>query len=810
MINYERLERILQHELRSGCGNRAVINGLESFVLVWREQSLAQSTGDDERARVGAIAAGLDGYAALEVPQREESLRRVLSMLADGGPVARAPTAASQPPQTPRPAAPPAAASARPVPPPRRERAPARAAPVANLSVPVTAVRGVAAANAVKLAKLGIATVDDLLNYYPRRHVDYSALKTIDHLVFGEDVTVIGTVTEVKTFETRRGLRITDVTISDDTGAFIARYFQAPYLRQRLRPGHLISVSGRVGEHLGRIVMSAPEWELVQPDMLRSGKIIAHYRLTEGVYPRTFREIIRHAVDTFAGTAADHLPMGMRQRARLLDLPTTLRQIHAPESMQMLEKARRRLAFDEFLLIQMNVLRQRKQWQSQPALPLPGDEHALDPFIGGLPFPLTGAQQRVIDEIRRDMGQPIPMSRLLQGDVGAGKTVVAAAAAQVALHNGRQVAIMAPTEILADQHFRTFTRLFGGAVAIRLLTGSQSKKEKDAVKAEIANGAAQIVVGTHALIQDGVDFKALSLVVVDEQHRFGVEQRATLRQKGFNPHMLVMTATPIPRTLSLTLYGDLDLSVLDELPPGRQPIVTSVRAPSERERTYAFIAGQVRQGRQAFVICPLVEESDKLESKAAVAEHKRLESDVFPTLKLGLLHGRMKGSEKDDVMRGFLNREYDILVSTSVVEVGIDVPNASVMLIEGANRFGLSQLHQFRGRVGRGPHASYCVLLADSETEQSLQRLAIMEQTQDGFRLAEEDLKMRGPGEFFGTRQSGIPDLHVAQLTDVRVLEDARQEAQSLFARDPELQAPEHELLARRLAQRLRASGDLS
>jgi len=460
---------------------------------------------------------------------------------------------------------------------------------------------------------------------------------------------------------------------------------------------------------------------------------------------------------------------------------------------------------------ELGVLRQRQQWQSVPAVALPSEAATLSAFEAGLPFALTGAQKRAIDDIKNDLSKPVAMSRLLQGDVGSGKTVVAAAAMTIALANGKQVAVMAPTEILAEQHLRTFSRLFANSTTqVRLLTGSLARREKESIKAEIAAGTAGIVIGTHALIQDDVAFKDLGLVVVDEQHRFGVGQRAALRQKGFNPHMLVMTATPIPRTLSLTLYGDLDLSVLDELPPGRQPITTKLRLGVDRERTYSFVRSQAQAGRQAFIICPLVEESDKLEAKAAIEEHARLQRDIFPDLRLGLLHGRMNGKEKEEVMRAFLNRETDVLVSTSVVEVGIDVPNATVMLVEGANHFGLSQLHQFRGRVGRGEHASYCFLLADGDSAESSKRLSVIEESQDGFRLAEEDLKLRGPGEFFGTRQSGLPDLKVALLSDVRVLEEARREAQDIFTRDPQLQQHEHQALARRVRTFWRGEGDLS
>jgi ATP-dependent DNA helicase RecG len=426
---------------------------------------------------------------------------------------------------------------------------------------------------------------------------------------------------------------------------------------------------------------------------------------------------------------------------------------------------------------------------------------------------LTGAQKRTMDDILGDIQREQPMSRLLQGDVGSGKTVVAAAAMLAAVENGAQAALLAPTEILAEQHYKTLSSIFekqGKPPRLARLVGSMKNQEKDAVRAQIAAGEVDIAVGTHALIQEDVQFKELALAVIDEQHRFGVEQRGIIRAKGYHPHILVMSATPIPRTLALTVYGDLDLSIIDEMPPGRQEIRTKWLGPRERERAYAFIRNQVKEGRQVFVICPLIEESETIDAKAAVEEYERLSKQVYPDLHIGLIHGKLRPAEKDATMNAFHDREIDILVATSVVEVGIDVPNATVMLIEGADRFGLAQLHQFRGRVGRGEHQSYCLLLAEKSGSTSDERLRVIESTQDGFRLAEEDLKLRGPGEFFGTRQSGLPDLKIAKLSDVHILEQARQVAQELFERDPELKAPEHKLLAAHVDEFWKGKGDLS
>jgi ATP-dependent DNA helicase RecG len=813
-----------------GCTNKGVIGGLESFVAHWQSESLASGATSEELTRISTVVSAIEGYANLDPIERNRVLNEVLRGFAPpraesrspaGQPapvmavpaIAKSPTHTELAPNVTSTAEPQAARSSRR---PSVERRPqhtaARPAREAkDTGRPVTVIAGIKEANAKKLLRLQIVTVDDLIHFFPRRYIDYSALKTIDQLFFGEEVTVIGTVLEVRMRETRRGIRIVEMVVSDDTGSVQANWFNNPYIQRQFRVGDQIAVSGRLGEYLGRLIFTQPTVEALKPEMLNTGRVVPMYRLTEGVTPGALRSLIKKTLDEYLPGMPDTLPPYIRQRTNLPNIETALRNIHFPDTLTNLERARRRLAFDEFLLVQLGVLRQRQRWQAVPAKPLPASDEAIAQLVGTLPFGLTAAQQRAISDISGDMGKPVAMSRLLQGDVGSGKTLVAAVAAQIAVANGKQAAMMAPTEILAEQHFRTFSRLFAPVgVQVRLLTGSVPKSDKAAIKTDIESGRARIIVGTHAVIQDDVRFNNLALVVVDEQHRFGVGQRAALRQKGTNPHMLVMTATPIPRTLSLTLYGDLDLSVLDEMPPGRQPIITHWRQPLERERTYTFVRSQVQAGRQAFIICPLVEESDKLEAKSAIEEHARLQRDIFPDLRLSLLHGRMKGNEKEEVMRSFLNHETDILVSTSVVEVGIDVPNATVMLVEGANRFGLSQLHQFRGRVGRGEYASYCFLLADSSSQEGEQRLSIIEQTLDGFRLAEEDLKLRGPGEFFGTRQSGLPDLKVANLGDVKVLEDARREAQEIFARDPMLVQYEHKLLGERVRAFWSSEGDLS
>ncbi|RMF45696.1 MAG: ATP-dependent DNA helicase RecG, partial [Anaerolineae bacterium] len=496
----------------------------------------------------------------------------------------------------------------------------------------------------------------------------------------------------------------------------------------------------------------------------------------------------------------------LRTAAGLMSLPHALMQVHYPDSPQDLQAARHRLGFDEIFLLQLGMLAQRRAWKSGTAQRVEMPQDWLEKRLQALPFALTGAQRRALEDIRTDMASGQPMNRLLQGDVGSGKTVVAALAIAAAVRSGLQAAMMAPTGILAEQHLhnlRTFLCTGEDALpesAVRLMVGATPEREKAEIRAGLESGEILVVAGTHALIEENVQFHALGLVVIDEQHRFGVQQRGALRRKGDNPHLLVMTATPIPRSLALTIYGDLDLSVMDEMPPGRQSVQTFVISPRERERAYTLIRNQVEAGRQAFIIYPLVEESEKSESKAAVDEHARLQ-EVFPRFRLGLLHGRLRPAEKEEVMARFRDGEYDILVSTSVVEVGVDVPNATVMLIEGANRFGLAQLHQFRGRVGRGKHQSYCVLIPERRDDVENERLQAMAETEDGFVLAERDLEQRGPGEFLGTRQSGFGNLRMANLTDVRLIEKARRFARQIFEQDPELQAPEHHLLSEALTR---------
>ncbi len=798
----EKLAKFLRLERERGFDNRAVVGGLERMLEPWRAE--ARASGLPE-SLVESVAQGLKDYSALTSEQRAQALRSLWSRLqeqhADW-------MADLTPPVETRPVAPPSepappgeAPPAPPAPSPPRQPGPP------SLGAPLTVVQGIGPKSARTLERLGLRMLGDLLWHLPRRYDDYSQLKTINRLWYGEEVTIIAAVDEVDLRPTRGGkMTLVEATVSDGTGALRVTWFNQPWIAERLRPGRPVVLSGRVEQYLGRLTMNNPEWEDVDRQQLHTNRIVPVYPLTAGVAAKWLRRVIHSVVTHVAPRLPDPLPESVRSSAGLVPLGTALAQVHFPDSWEQLREAQHRLAFEEMFLLQLGVLRQKREWSSLTTEPLKIDDAWLERFVARLPYQLTAAQQRALQDVRADLARSQPMNRLLQGDVGSGKTVIAAAAAAIAITNGGQAAVMAPTSILAEQHLRTFTDLLTRAAdipaeRIRLLIGATPEAEKQEIRRGLADGSLQLVIGTHALLEEPVTFARLSLAVIDEQHRFGVEQRARLRAKGQSPHLMVMTATPIPRSLALTIYGDLDLSLLDEMPPGRQPIETRVLRPQERSRAYAFIRSQVEAGRQAYIIYPLVEGSDRVEAKAAVDEHERLQKEVFPGLRVGLLHGRMRPEAKEEVMARFRAGELDLLVSTAVVEVGVDVPNATVTLIEGANRFGLAQLHQFRGRVGRGLHKSYCLLVPDSDDEAENERLKAMETTDDGFRLAEMDLQQRGPGDFLGSRQSGFAELRMARLTDLHLIEKARREASRLFEIDPDLKQPEHALLAAKVAE---------
>ncbi|MCY4437997.1 MAG: ATP-dependent DNA helicase RecG [Chloroflexi bacterium] len=799
------LRRILEQEMQRGYDDGAVIGGLERFVANWQAENT--NTARDVQV-LPAIERGLRDYGALEPSERASRVQSLLHVLNESPRPASPPQ--SGPPQ--RKAVTSAAKAETKVSRPRKQRG---AQPKAGLDSPLTVVPMLKAEDAKRLEKLGLATLGDLIQHFPHRHIDRSSIKTIADLKPGEEVTIMANVMQVENRRVTQGrMVITEAALADKTGYIKAVWFNQPFLQRSLTNKRRVTVAGKVEISRSGLELRSPEYEFAEsPEHgLHVGRLVPVYPLTANLSAKWMRRWVHSALDMAVHAVREVVPEDILKRNSLMGAQEALRQMHFPESNEQRQRAVHRLAFDEFFFIQLGTLQRRREWQlDQPGVPVRVDADVSQAFLDSLPFSLTRHQQQALTEIFADVGKPAAMNRLLQGDVGSGKTVVAAAVALQMAKHGLQSVIMAPTEVLAEQHLQTFKGFLDPfAVRSALLTGSTRKSERRVMLADLESGALDLLVGTHAVIQEDVVFYNLGLAVVDEQHRFGVRQRAVLRRKGRNPHVLVMTATPIPRSLALTLYGDLDVSTIREMPTGRLPITTRWVPAEKRTPAYAFVAKQVAQGRQAFIIFPLIEESETLQVRAAKSEFNRLQKEVFPQLKVDLLHGRLTSRQKEKVMRAFAAGETDILVSTPVVEVGIDVPNATVMMIESAERFGLAQLHQFRGRVGRGEHQSYCFLLSDSANAAENERLRILEEQRDGFALAEKDLMLRGPGEFFGTRQAGLPALKVAKLSDLATLELAREEARKLFDADPLLQDPRYAGLAQRVATFWRVESELS
>lgn len=818
----DKLRKFFRLEHENKYQNSAVIGGLASMLDYWEGEARADSINEEV---IQAVVARLRSYEKLSAEGRAESLKGLWKRIGETYPEATQKLKEQQPvqrqersdvvkqeskqqnqnpvkqnpnqqnqqrqKQNPQPRSESVAGA-------KHSQTPAA------LNSKLTVLQGVGPKNAEALEKLGMQTLGDMLHYYPRRYEDYSQMKPIQSLMYNDVVTVLGSIQSVTNKPMRGGkLNLIEVILSDGTGALRISFFNQPWLLNRFKKDDMISVSGKVEQYLGRLVMNSPDWEPVEVESLHTNRIVPIYSLTERITQKWLRGQMNQVISFWAPAVVDALPDSIRLSARLVSLSEALTQVHFPSSQDRLKLARERLAFDEIFYLQMGVLRQKRDWKSVDGRRFNVTDEWLADRLANLPFSLTSAQQTTLDDIRKDIDSGKPMNRLVQGDVGSGKTVVAALGACMIVTNNAQAAIMAPTSILAEQHHRNFVNLLTGEKGIlspdeiRLLVSDTPEKEKEEIRQGLQDASIKIVVGTHAVIEPNVNFKDLQFVVIDEQHRFGVEQRKELRSKGTNPHLLVMTATPIPRSLALTVFGDLDISVIDEMPAGRQPINTFVLRPQERERAFTLIRSQIKDGKQVFIVYPLIDESEKLDARAAVDDFETLSKEVFPDSKLGLLHGRMKPSEKDDVMNKFRNKEYNILVSTTVIEVGVDVPNATVMLIEGADRFGLAQLHQLRGRVGRGADQSYCLLIPTREDATENDRLQAMATTNSGFDLADLDLKIRGPGEFLGTRQAGFATtLKMASITDVKLIEKAREQAQALFEKDPELNQPEHALLA--------------
>jgi ATP-dependent DNA helicase RecG len=723
-------------------------------------------------------------------------------------------------------------------------------APKKEIISPLQFVKGIGPKRAAALHELGIDTPHQLLYYFPRDYLDRSKIIPISeinrHLTEGLPVTVVGEVFRIEARRAQRsGRMIFLLTVKDESGFLSCVWFEGfQWYKDAFEKGEILALSAiPTPDRLGRPQFVHPQFDRLgsaeddEPDwgkLFNTGAIIPKYRSGSdlekvGLDSRGFRRIVRNAIQSHLNGINEILSLNILENHDLRELPFALRHIHFPSSPETLALAQRRLKFDELFFFQlMLAIKKHQRNESPKTVSFVKEGSLVKQLAAKLPFELTGAQHRVIDEIIGNMKSKIPMNRLLQGDVGSGKTIVALMAALVAVDNGYQVAFMAPTELLAEQHFRTLRQYLEHCpVTVRLLVGAQRKKLREDIGEDIRSGRANIVVGTHALIEGKIDFANLGFVIIDEQHRFGVMQRATLQGKGLSPDVLVMTATPIPRTLSMTLYGDLDVSILDELPADRKPIRTAVRLENQKAKVFTFVKEEIRRGRQAYIVFPLIEESEKIDLKAATREFEILQKEIFPEFSLGLLHGKMKSDDKDEVMRQFKEGRLHALVSTTVIEVGIDVPNATIMIVENAERFGLAQLHQLRGRVGRGADQSYCILLANDvrtsthikgkdslETKEELDRVKVrletMVETTDGFKIAEVDLKLRGSGDYFGTRQSGAPEFNIADpIVDYELLMLARKEAFALVQADPMLRHNEHVMIKKHFVEMYRESFEL-
>jgi ATP-dependent DNA helicase RecG len=695
---------------------------------------------------------------------------------------------------------------------------------ILKLSGDVQFIKGVGPRIAQLLARKGVKTIEDLFYFLPRRYEDRRIVQKIVQARVGVKETVVGTVVQaqVRPYQRRRAF---EVSIDDGSGTLTAKWFRGnlTYLKNTFKPGLQVILTGEVRLFKAGKDMIHPDYEILDeddPDLLHFRRIVPIYSETEGLHQKTLRRIAMRVLKDYTRYITSPIPDAFCEKRRLMHIHDALRNVHFPEAdadvalyNDLRSTAHRRLIYDEFFFFQLGLALKRKGHLLDQGIPFKTSGPLLKQFYEALPFSLTGAQSRVIDEIETDMAKQTVMHRLLQGDVGSGKTVVAMAAMVTACENGYQAALMAPTELLAQQHYTTI-KDWADHLNLKaiLLTGSSRTGERREIREDMASGRADIIIGTHALIQESVSYGKLGLIVIDEQHRFGVLQRATLRTKGLTPDVLVMTATPIPRTLAMTVYGDLDVSVIDELPPRKKPIKTKVFYESHRLQVYEAIRKELAKKHQIFIVYPLVTESEVLDLKDATRMAQHLQQDIFPDYKVGLIHGRLKAQEKDEIMAGFIEKKTDILVSTTVIEVGIDIPQASVMVIEHAERFGLSQLHQLRGRVGRGDIPAYCILLAQHKgSQEARRRLRIMEETNDGFRIAEEDLAIRGPGEFMGVRQSGLPDFRVANIArDGQILNEAKTDAFALIEQDPFLSKPEHLLLREVLLHRWQERLDLA
>ena len=672
-----------------------------------------------------------------------------------------------------------------------------------DLNTGIRYLKGVGEKRAESFAKLGIFTIGDLLNFFPRDYEDRRRTLRISELSVGDKACISAYVSSsIRTRKPRRGFTVSEFRAVDQSGGINIVFFNQKYSVDKLVPGERYVFFGKVEERGGRLAMTNPTFEREDSSGQKTGAILPIYSLTAGISADMLRTAIRNALAEFAPSLVDELPEELRRKYKLAHVSWSYREIHFPTTEEELEIAKRRLVFEELFVLSLGLMHLRDRRETEKGIAVKVDD--LTPFFNSLPFKMTDAQLRVLSEIVSDMEKEKPMNRIVQGDVGSGKTAVAEAAAYVAYRNGLQSVLMVPTEILAEQHFSSMKeRLLSLGMTVELLTGSLGAAAKRKIKEKCASGEIDLLIGTHAVISEDVEFSALGLMIVDEQHRFGVRQRATLAAKGKNPHQLVMSATPIPRSLALIMYGDLDMSIIDELPPGRLPVDTLIVNDTKRSDAYGFINKQIEDGHQAYIVCPIIDEDEEGELRSVEKFAKELSENVFVGKNVEVLHGKMKQKDKDAVMRRFVSGETSAIVSTTVIEVGVNVPNATVMAIENSERFGLSQLHQLRGRVGRGSDKSYCILFSNvGKWSTAGERLSALRATNDGFKISEEDLRLRGPGDFFGTRQHGLPTLKIASfMSDMKVLEAAKREAEKIAEIDRDLNLPEHKLLKLRIRE---------
>ncbi len=775
------LQRPFSLEKKYRYQNTSVFGGFDSFVQNWSTKGLESCDSESIKDKLARVRSLFSDYRELSLEEKEERVAQSLEIIEDieqelAGKIGPVGTIEE------------------------------RVEEIKDPRVSLRYLKGVGPKLAARFREIGLETVEDLLFYFPNRHEDRRRIKPISQIQFGVKQVIEGKVLEHVAFFTKSGRELLKIAVGDETGFVFLVCFNRLYLRKILLEETKVIVSGKFFRKYGEVQTADFEYEIVDDEegeeTIHTKRIVPIYPSIANIHPRTLRSLMKRAVDEYAPGLEDHLPGYLKQKYKLLDLSQAIANFHFPDNPYILKQARRRLVFEELFFLQLGLAQKRLSAKSTAkSVQFEFKGGLVDRFRESLPFKLTKAQERVIAEIFQDMADDKPMSRLLQGDVGSGKTIVAVFSLLLAVGNGYQGAIMVPTEVLGQQHYTNLKELLSLLdVRSELLIGSRREKDKREIREKIESGEIDLIIGTHALIQEGVRFHKLGLVVIDEQHRFGVMQRATLQEKGLNPDILIMTATPIPRTLALTVYGDLDVSLIDEMPPGRQPIKTLWMKEKQLRDVYQLLRLEIEKGRQAYVIYPLVEESEKMDLKAAVDMAEKFEYEIFPDLRIGLIHGRLSGFEKEEVMTAFKERRIDILISTTVTEVGVDVPNATVMVIENAERFGLAQLHQLRGRVGRGEHQSYCVLVSDATSEDARERIKVMLATNDGFVIAEKDLEIRGPGELAGLRQSGLPDLKIADLVkDQATLVEARREAFSLLDDDPKLEKGEHRTLRDRL-----------